>query len=169
LIEDDVRRKDVIRRLADRTRMDAEHIEEILEGGHPEGIPLEQVQEVRRLAGRLAGSKRYAHRRRSERIGCRETVPLQIYLEDGTLFDEGEAQLLDVSLTGARLGEIHSGTGVLPIEPYHLRITMGRTEVRAYPVRLVSSGTVELGVNFSPLGYMERSAVETVIGRAQRS
>jgi len=61
-------------------------------------------------------------RRRHERKECSIPVELSIYLSDGRLFDQGEAVLWNISLSGALLRALVLPEKSLPVEPHTIGI-----------------------------------------------
>ncbi len=83
-------------------------------------------------------------RRRHSRKECSIPVELSIYLEQGELFDRGEAVLWNISLSGALLRALILPEKALPAIPHHLgiRVLSGSLqgfEIFGRPVRLVHS------------------------------
>ncbi|HZE98986.1 MAG TPA: PilZ domain-containing protein [Planctomycetota bacterium] len=83
-------------------------------------------------------------RRRHERKDCSIPVELSVFLDNGRLFDRGEAVIWNVSLSGALLRAILLPEKALPVVPHHLgiRVLSGPLkdfQVLGRPVRFVHS------------------------------
>lgn len=83
-------------------------------------------------------------RRRHERKDCSIPVELSVYLENGQLYDRGEAVLWNLSLSGALLRALILPARALPAEPHHIGIRVQQGDLRNFtilgrPVRMVHS------------------------------
>lgn len=95
------------------------------------------------------------NRRRHERKDCSIRVELSVYLENGQLYDRGNAVLWNVSLSGALLRALVLPEKALPLEPHHVGMRMldGALEnlrILGRPVRLVhAEDGLHLAVEFT--------------------
>src|SRR5207248_2118596 len=96
-------------------------------------------------------------RRRHERKECSVPVELSVYLENGGLYDRGNAVLWNVSLSGALLRALVLPEKALPLEPHHIGIrlldgVLKDFEVVGRPVRLVhSEDGLHLAIEFTKI------------------
>lgn len=110
---------------------------------------VEKVQSIARKYGFDFGRLKFNHRRQSDRRETNLPVRLTVKLTDGTLFDQGESKLRDLSTNGARLTEIDLPKGVLPAKPFQVMIEMESVNLQAIPVRLISNGKLDIAVAFT--------------------
>jgi hypothetical protein len=93
-------------------------------------------------------------RRRHERKDCSVPVELSIYLENGRLYDRGDAVLWNVSLSGALLRALILPERAMPLEPHHIGIRLLEGVLRDFeilgrPVRLEhSEDGIHLAIEF---------------------
>ena len=94
-------------------------------------------------------------RRRHERKECSIPVELSVYLENGQLYDRGNAVLWNVSLSGALLRALVLPEKALPLEPHHIGIRLLDGVLKDFhilgrPVRLVhSEDGLHLAIEFA--------------------
>jgi len=92
--------------------------------------------------------------RRHERKECSVPVELSVYLENGQLYDRGDAVLWNVSLSGALLRALILPERALPLEPHHIGIrllegVLKDFEILGRPVRLEhSEDGIHLAIEF---------------------
>lgn len=113
--------------IARRLRIDVSSVNRILHGKKGASFKKETVQAVFRAARELGydlGSLKYDHRRRYERREVSVTVELSIQLNNGELYDSGKALLLDVSLSGVRLGALVLPKMSLPMASHTIGIRL---------------------------------------------
>ena len=94
-------------------------------------------------------------RRRHERKECSVPVELSVYLENGQLYDRGNAVLWNVSLSGALLRALVLPEKALPLEPHEIGIRLLDGVLKDFhilgrPVRLVhSEDGIHLAIEFT--------------------
>lgn len=96
-----------------------------------------------------------AHYRESRRTPVEIQCGVRIVLSDGTAFDEGSAEIRDVSPSGALLGGLKMGKGVLPLQPFKMKLLLKGADyegivIEATPVRICTNGA-GLGVKFDEI------------------
>jgi len=93
-------------------------------------------------------------RRRHERKDCSVPVELSVYLENGQLYDRGDAVLWNISLSGALLRALILPEKALPLEPHHIGIRLREGVLKDFqilgkPVRLEhSEDGIHLAIEF---------------------
>jgi transcriptional regulator with XRE-family HTH domain len=56
------------------------------------------------------------------RVNIAAKAKLELLNEDGSLFDEGEATITNLSIGGALLTDMHTGMMMLPLKPFSIRL-----------------------------------------------
>lgn len=96
-----------------------------------------------------------AHYRETRRTPVEIKTKLRLVLEDGSLFDEGEALVVNVSPSGALLSGVKFKGGKYPVEKFKLEMILEGGEyqgigIEARPVRFVPEDS-GLGVKFEEI------------------
>jgi transcriptional regulator with XRE-family HTH domain len=143
--------------IARRAGLDVSSVNKILNRRKGPIFKKETIKQVFKLAKDLGydfGRLKYFHRRRHPRKSLGLPVALSIYLEDGTLFDQGTGILKEVSLSGAQLSAIVLPGKALPTLPHSIGVrvpdgALKDLEVRGIPLRFeLLDGSVGLAVEF---------------------
>ena len=97
---------------------------------------------------------RRIHRRKYERIPVDIPVRVKLLLPDGSIHDEGDARLLDLSPFSAQVGDFRVHKQTMPLTPFSLEIEVVSGEltalrVRARIARISVSDGVQMGVEFA--------------------
>lgn len=111
----------------------------------------------------------FPSRRRHERKECSIVVELAVYLESGKLYDRGQAQMWNVSLSGALLRALLLPTKALPLEPHYVGIRLLEGELAGFeivgrPVRLAhSEDGLHLAIEFSRIEDAKTSKLRKLL------
>jgi hypothetical protein len=116
----------------------------------------ETIRQVFQMAKRLGydfNRIKYPHRRRYPRADSQVPSDLLIYMNGGTVLEQGAAVIRDMSPVGALLSDIQLPSESLPIKPFTVGVRP-RTqdmngELRGRVVRLETTGRVTLGIEFT--------------------
>ena len=119
---------------------------------------IEKVFKVAKQVGYSLDRLKRPHGRSHERRHVDFPGKLALYGLDGSLYDQGTCSVSDIALCGASLVDVHLPKGMLPVEPFTIRLQMtGKkneiVEVRGRVVRLDhASETLRLGIAFHDVG-----------------
>jgi hypothetical protein len=96
-----------------------------------------------------------AHYRKSRRAPVKIDATIKVLMMDGTIYDCGQATVLNVSPSGAMLGDVRLPRDSYPVSPFKLEIVMqgGDYEgigIEARPIRFEHEFT-GLGVEFEEI------------------
>lgn len=96
-----------------------------------------------------------AHYREARRTAVEIEADIRLRLENGDIYDSGSATILNVSPSGALLGNIKLARRSIPLEPFKIEIVMRGSEyegigVEALPVRF-ESNLSGIGVRFEEI------------------
>jgi transcriptional regulator with XRE-family HTH domain len=146
-------------KIARRAGLDVSSVNKILNRRPGSSFSPKTVRRVFRVARELGydlGRLKHFHRREFPRKEVGFRAALRLFLEDGTLHDEGTATIRELSLSGARLADIVLSRAALPILPFSVILVPleGPLESAQLPgrvLRLIYSGVWALTVRFSEL------------------
>ncbi len=110
---------------------------------------VDKVQSIARKYGFDFAKLKFNHRRQHDRRSTNLPVRLTVKLKDGTLFDQGQSRLSDLSVGGARLTQLDLPKGVLPVHPFSLLIEAEGFSLNAVPVRFITNGNLDIAVTFT--------------------
>lgn len=124
---------------------------------------VEKVISVARKYGFDFARLKFSHRRQHDRRATDVPVRLTVKLTDGTLFDQGESRLRDLSIGGARLCQLELAKGALPIRPFELVIDLENLHLQAVPVRFITNGNLDLAVSFTNVDETTRRKLRKLL------
>jgi transcriptional regulator with XRE-family HTH domain len=143
--------------IARRVGLDVSSVNKILNRRAGPIFRKETIRKVFKVARELGydfGKLKHAHRRRDARKDVAIPIELSIYLAEGRLFDQGRAEMRNVSLSGALLSAIVLTKQAIPVVPHTIGIRLLEgplrdVEVLGRPIRLNQDGDVlRLAIEF---------------------
>lgn len=145
--------------IAHRVGLDVSSVNKILNRRSGPVFRKETIKKVFKIARDMGydfGRLKYAHRRRFARKDISLGAELYVYHKDGSLYDQGVATIRDISLGGARLGDVTLPTGALPVTPFTVGIRpmqkpVDDIEIQGQIVRLHANGSTDFGVQFGKI------------------
>jgi transcriptional regulator with XRE-family HTH domain len=111
------------------------------------------------------------------RVAIGAKTRIELLNEDNSLFDEGEATILNLSIGGALLTDIRTGMMMLPLKPFSLRLNIGDVPELAdlqgecELVRISDrggSGDFQLGVRFVNAKLRDRRRIREFVEQKLR-
>jgi transcriptional regulator with XRE-family HTH domain len=111
------------------------------------------------------------------RIGIDAKVKIELISEDGSLFDEGDALVRNLSIGGALLTALRTGMMMLPLKPFSIRLNLvelpelADLEGECELVRISDrgeSGDFQLGVKFVNAKLKDRRRIREFVDQKTR-
>ncbi len=145
--------------IARRLGLDVSSVNKILNKRAGPVFRKETIRKVFKVARELGydfGRLKYTHRRKFERHEVAVGAEIVILTKDGAVYDQGVATIRDISQGGARVTDLATPLGSLPIEPFTVQLRpmqkpLDEMELSGHIVRLNTNGAVTFGVEFSHL------------------
>lgn len=162
-----VTKQDIARKL----NLDRTTVSKILNNRQIHSFSKKTVLKVYQTA-REMGYDFTAHRqlpqRRSERQEVQLKAQLSIYLDDGTLYDRGEALLHDISLHGAFVTKLKLPKASLPLKPFYLELKvldppLKNLKAKCEIARFVMYPEMSLGLNFTDISTKARERIMEIM------
>ena len=124
--------------LAERCQLDQGTVSRILNADSRGQYPPETVNRVLKAAREMG----YLHprllkeeRRRSPRKDSRISARVQINLADGSLYDQGECTIANISVTGMHLNGFRTSKMAMPLQSFRLWLTFDVGSLKAVNIR----------------------------------
>lgn len=132
--------------------------------------PISRVETIARTIGRFDRLGR-ASVRRLARKPMSMTISLRVYRKDGSLYDQGVAELRDLSTAGARVGKLELSRGdILPPNSTVSLALSGRStsdSVRGIVVWLRPGADRSYGIRFLPAAVGNANGTMQSVGAAE--
>lgn len=116
-------------------------------------VTIRKVFQAARELGFNLDRLKHQHRRDHLRKPASTPAQIEIYKQDGTLHECGEALVEDLSAGGARLARVRVPSGTFPIGGSIVLHLKGRPTPRSYHARVVrlchANDSTDLGIRFS--------------------
>lgn len=151
--------------IARRVGLDVSSVNKILNRRAGPVFKKETIRKVFKVAKDLGydfNRIKFHHRRRHPRLPVEVEAEICFYKRDGSVYDRGVAVIRDLSLSGAKVGDVKLPLGTIPVEPFTvaLRPLVKPLEEVYLPgsvVRLEANGGMNFGICF---GKVEGSGLK---------
>jgi hypothetical protein len=123
---------------------------------------------ARELGYDIQNLRRNPERRKYFRRRIEIEADLRFHLRDGTLYDTGIGRLVDISLSGALLGEIQTLKQNIPIAPFTCAIAPKAEALKGVVlegtvIRYETNGVVELGLRWNRIQRGDRKTLKAFL------